>query len=238
MSNSGSVSRFARRRRSELSSDATFTTPAGHQGVTFVAASGDAGSPGDYPAYSPNVLAVGGTSLYVNSDGSYWYDRVWYDSGNGESIHETEPSFQRAVQNFGSQQIPDVNFADPNTGVAIYISYDLGATTPSTTIGGTSVSAACWAGLVATADQLRVSQGLGTLDGASQTLPGLYALPKADFNIVGATVPPEPPEGAIGLGIPSPTSSSPIWRRSLTSPSHDDSYRRSQPPPPMVGPSA
>src|SRR5262245_46673911 len=43
--------------------DGNFTTPAGHPGVTFVAATGDNGAPGLYPAYSPNVLAVGGTTL-------------------------------------------------------------------------------------------------------------------------------------------------------------------------------
>ena len=31
--------------------------------ITFVAASGDSGAPGGYPAYSPDVVAVGGTSL-------------------------------------------------------------------------------------------------------------------------------------------------------------------------------
>src|SRR5579884_913093 len=45
--------------------DGVFTTPAGHGGVTFVAASGDQGSfwGPEWPASSPNVLAVGGTSL-------------------------------------------------------------------------------------------------------------------------------------------------------------------------------
>src|SRR5262249_18130751 len=34
-----------------------------HAGVTYVACSGDAGAPGTYPAFSPNVVAVGGTTL-------------------------------------------------------------------------------------------------------------------------------------------------------------------------------
>jgi hypothetical protein len=167
---------------SELSSDATFATPAGHQGVTFVAATGDDGYPGGYPAYSPSVLAVGGTSLYT-SGGSYSYEYPWSGSGDGASIYESEPGFQAAVQNSGSREIGDVAFVgDPNTGVALYDSYDFGSSTPWTTIGGTSLSTVCWAGLVATADQLRTSQGQGTLDGASQTLPGLYALPQTDFH--------------------------------------------------------
>src|SRR5262249_35266774 len=45
------------------------TTPTGHQGVTFVTSTGDYGvSNPEYPAFSPNVVAVGGTSLLLNSD--------------------------------------------------------------------------------------------------------------------------------------------------------------------------
>ena len=44
------------------------------------------------------------------------------------------------------------------------------------------MGAPCWAGLIALADQMRVSAGLTTLDGPSQTLPRLYSLPAADFH--------------------------------------------------------
>src|SRR5262245_48206996 len=49
------------------------TTPAGHSGITFVGASGDSGLAGgsDWPAVSPAVLAVGGTTLYVDGSGRY-----------------------------------------------------------------------------------------------------------------------------------------------------------------------
>ena len=50
----------------ETSYDSYFTTPSGHGGVTFVASSGDSGSPVGYPAISPNVLSVGGTTLNLN----------------------------------------------------------------------------------------------------------------------------------------------------------------------------
>ena len=55
----------------EQSYDSDFVTPAGHQGVTFLASTGDSGSPGGYPAYSPNVVAVGGTTLDLNAGGTY-----------------------------------------------------------------------------------------------------------------------------------------------------------------------
>ncbi len=45
-----------------------FTTPAGHIGVTFLDATGDGGTPSGYPAYSPNVIAVGGTELTVTNN--------------------------------------------------------------------------------------------------------------------------------------------------------------------------
>jgi subtilase family serine protease len=61
----------------EQSVNTTFTTPKGHTGVTFVAASGDSGSPGYYPAYSPNVLAVGGTTLNINADNTYQGETAW-----------------------------------------------------------------------------------------------------------------------------------------------------------------
>src|SRR3954453_10142224 len=52
-------------RSSETSSDFRFTTPSGHNGVTFVASSGDTGAPASYPSSSVNVVLVGGTSLYL-----------------------------------------------------------------------------------------------------------------------------------------------------------------------------
>ena len=53
----------------EASYDSHFTTPTeppgttAHPGVSFVAATGDNGAVPEYPSVSPNVLAVGGTSL-------------------------------------------------------------------------------------------------------------------------------------------------------------------------------
>ena len=51
--------------------ESSFTTPSGHPGVTFVASSGDSGGPSNPPATSPNVLAVGGTDLPLDSVGDY-----------------------------------------------------------------------------------------------------------------------------------------------------------------------
>ncbi len=166
---------------SEQSFDGDLTTPSGHQGVTFVASTGDSGSPGEYPACSPNVVAVGGTSLYVNGNNTYQSEVGWSCSGGGTSAYESEPTYQQGVQDTGKRTIPDVAFdADPNTGVQFYDSYD--QANPCLRMGGTSLAAPCWAGLIAIADQGCVAAGGTTLDGPSQTLPALYSLPSGAFH--------------------------------------------------------
>jgi subtilase family serine protease len=65
------------RGKGELSHDSrTFVTPRGNSGITFLASSGDFGIPGTYPAYSPNVVAVGGTQLITNG-GAYGSETGW-----------------------------------------------------------------------------------------------------------------------------------------------------------------
>jgi hypothetical protein len=169
----------------ELSYDNDFTTPAGHQGVTFVASTGDEGSPGNYPAYSPNVVAAGGTNLVLNSDGSYQSESAWSGSGGGTSTFEREPAYQVGVQSTGKRTISDMAFdADPSTGVAVYDSYNNPSSSPWEEVGGTSVAAPSLAALIAIADQGRVAAGYATLDGSTQTLPALYSLPASDWNAI------------------------------------------------------
>jgi hypothetical protein len=170
----------------ETSFDALFTTPAGHTGITFVAASGDSAAV-EYPATSPNVLAVGGTSLLLSASGGYGAEAPWYAGGGGYSSVEPEPGYQLAIQSTGLRSTPDVAFdADPNTGVNVY------GPSPSTfvrgsswqVVGGTSLGAPAWAAIIAIADQGRALAGKSSLDGATQTLPALYSLPSSDFHPV------------------------------------------------------
>ena len=83
----------------ETSFDQYFTTPAGHTGITFVAATGDNGAPGDYPAFSPNVLAVGGTmfSATLDAQGDNPGETGWSGSGGGLSQYESQPSYQQGM---------------------------------------------------------------------------------------------------------------------------------------------
>jgi hypothetical protein len=193
----------------QLNQDSTFTTPSGHPGVTFIASTGDKGSPGLYPAYSPNVLAVGGTTLTLNADNTYNGEVAWGNgsnssvlggSGGGISQFEPEPKYQLSVQSTGARTIPDVSFdADPSTGVAVFDSYNNGGATGWVQVGGTGLSAAAWAGLIAIADEGEGQLGNSSLDGPSQTLPDLYTLfqsKPADFHdIVGGS------NGAFSAGV-------------------------------------
>lgn len=164
--------------------DSSFTTPAGHGGVVFVASAGDAGSTVSYPATSPNVLSVGGTTLNVTSAGSVISETVWSGSGGGISTVEAKPAYQQGVvtQSSTFRTNPDVSYdANPNTGFPVYDSYNNGTSRPWAQFGGTSAGSPQWAALVAIADQGRALAGLGSLDGAAQLLPKLYSLPAADF---------------------------------------------------------
>ncbi len=170
----------------ETSLDPLFTTPAGHSPVTFLASTGDSAAPGGYPAFSPNVVAVGGTSLFLNGDNTYNHETAWnltgsgatqQGGGGGVSTQEPVPSYQTAL-GFSGRATPDISFdANPATGVAVYDSYDNGASTPWEQVGGTSLAAPAVAGLISIVDEARVAAGDGLLDGPSQTLPLLYALP-------------------------------------------------------------
>ena len=175
----------------ETSYDSYFTTPSGHQGITFIASSGDNGSlaGASYPAASPNVLSVGGTTLLLSSSGAYQSESAWTDSGGGYSQYEPEPSYQANVQSTGYKATPDVAFdGDPNTGVQVYVTLPTrnGSQGSWMTIGGTSLGSPAWAGIIAIADQGRALAGLGSLDGPTQTLPALYAAPSSDFHAVAA----------------------------------------------------
>ncbi|MGN6369261.1 MAG: hypothetical protein ACTHN5_13450 [Phycisphaerae bacterium] len=179
--------------------DSYFTTPSGHTPVTFVASSGDSGaynSSGqvtvEYPAASPNVVAVGGTSLNIDSSGNYLSETAWGNgtssassggAGGGLSNYESQPSYQRGIvtQSSTKRGVPDVSMlADPNTGVSIVDSYDAPGA-PWIQIGGTSLAAPMWAGLVAVADQGRALAGQATLS-SQQTLADIYAAPASDFH--------------------------------------------------------
>lgn len=158
--------------------DDTLTTPAAHVGgsglrggVTFVTSSGDSGAPAGWPAVSPNVLAVGGTTLRLDSHGSWAGETAWGGSGGGQSL------FENAITSS-----PDVAYdADPASGFAVYCTYGSGSRGPWAKVGGTSAGAPQWAALVSIVDQGRALAHRGSLTTA-QTLSDIYRLPASDFH--------------------------------------------------------
>lgn len=125
----------------EFSGEKNFDSHFNHPGIAFTVSSGDSGYGVQYPAASPFVTAVGGTSLYLGADGNYKNEDAWSGAGSGCSKYEDKPAWQKDVKCAG-RTVADVSaVADPATGVAIY-------TTTSTknqkgwfTVGGTSLSA-------------------------------------------------------------------------------------------------
>jgi PQQ enzyme-like repeat protein len=146
-----------------------------------VVSSGDEGNPGTYPAFSPWVVAVGGTTLDLAADGSVSSEADWEQSGGGQSWVEPEPAYQDGVQHSGKRQMPDVAFdADPGTGVAVYDSVAYEGQAGWWEVGGTSVGAPSWSAILADADQLRTAKGDAPLTAAGfAVLHALYALPSA-----------------------------------------------------------
>ncbi|MFE9448040.1 peptidase S8 [Streptomyces sp. NPDC006739] len=95
-----------------------------HPGVAFTASSGDSGYGVSWPASSPYVTAVGGTSLSRASNARGWTETAWRGAGSGCSAYEAEPSWQHHSGCAG-RAVADVSaVADPHTGVAVYDTYN------------------------------------------------------------------------------------------------------------------
>jgi subtilase family serine protease len=134
----------------ETGSDSHFN----HAGLVYLFSSGDTGGAREYPAASPNVVAVGGTSLTLDGSNNRSSETVWNGTGCGPSSYESRPSYQNVVQGVvGTHRgIADVAaVADPNTGVLVrwngawYI------------FGGTSVACPVVAGIINVAGTNRSS---------------------------------------------------------------------------------
>ena len=130
------------------------------KGVTFFAAAGDnsvddgTSSPSaDYPCSDPNVWAVGGTRLVIDSTGARSDEAAWGDGnagdeGGGGGFDPTvpQPSFQSGIVPGTVRGVPDTSAnADPNSG------WQMSANGSWTVIGGTSASSPFTAALVAVA---------------------------------------------------------------------------------------
>ncbi len=141
-----------------------------------VAAAGDVGNPGTYPAYNPYVLAVGGTKLTLTSAGAVTSEASWSGSGGGQSVWEPKPSYQNAVNTSTKRGIPDVSYdADPATGFAVYDSTPYTGQAGWFQMGGTSAGAPQWAGILAATNQLRKAAGKATFAASKTTTFPLHS---------------------------------------------------------------
>ena len=135
--------------------------------MTFVAASGDSGSGVIYPAVSPYVLSVGGTTLHLDLNGNVLgSETAWSGSGGGISSVEAEPGYQTSynISTGGKRGNPDVAYdADPNTGFLVYDSVPYYGRAGWWSVGGTSAGSPQWAALIALANQSRAAVSKGPL---------------------------------------------------------------------------
>ncbi len=166
--------------------------------VTVFASAGDSGSSNveldsvtiypfptvGFPASSPLVTAVGGTSLYLDTAGHYQSETVWDEvalgggaGGGGISQVFREPGYQRETLPGHAQGqldhyrgIPDISYnADPYTPILVYVGFLGSANAGYYFIGGTSEGSPQWAGIAADLNQY-AGQPLGFLN------PALYSI--------------------------------------------------------------
>jgi hypothetical protein len=122
---------------SESSSATTYDTQYfNHPGILITVSSGDYGYGVEYPSSSKYVLGVGGTSLVTSTSSRGWAESVWDGAGSGCSAYIDKPSLQ-TDPGCSKRTVADVSaVADPNTGVAVYSTYEGGWLI----VGGTSAS--------------------------------------------------------------------------------------------------
>ena len=126
------------------------------EGITFFASSGDGGascqlianagepvvlSAVEYPASSPYVVSVGGTSLLTNPGYTYNSEVAWVSGGGGNSVWEIPGAWTSGVISptstaAGTRAVPDIAMVgDPNVGGA-----DVVVNGADEGVGGTSLS--------------------------------------------------------------------------------------------------
>ena len=170
----------------ETKLDEHFTSLSSSSPIAYFASSGDDGTGASWPAVSPNVVAVGGTSLAINDQGQFFSESGWSGSGGGISMYEKEPAYQtdysipRAT---GKRAIPDVSYAaDPRRGFSVYHvdSNTIAKSAPRVrgwyVIGGTSAGSPQWAAIAALSSSIKSPISLAKLyaDKASATYDSIF----------------------------------------------------------------
>jgi len=134
---------------SEFNTETNYDQYYTHLGIAITVSSGDGGYGVEYPAASPYVTAVGGTSLtHVSSPTRAWTETAWSGAGSGCSAYEPKPTppgqtttwqTNQIDPSCGMRTVADVSaVADPYTGVSVYDTY--GGVGGWLVFGGTSVA--------------------------------------------------------------------------------------------------
>lgn len=145
-----------------------------------VQSTGDFGWPSSYGATNPHTLAVGGTTLELDAEGVTVSETAWSKTGGSVSFFQERPGYQDGVVKGELRSTPDVSFvADPQTGFAVF--FTSGTRQFWMEVGGTSLSAPLWAGILAVTDELRSDAGEDRLvavgaDGSAPLHEALYDL--------------------------------------------------------------
>jgi subtilase family serine protease len=179
------------------------------EGIGVYFSSGDSGdetvnfgfATTDWPASSPWVTAVGGTSLGIGADGTRVLETGWgtsnyncdtgtlvctrtgwdYGAGGGVSVDFLEPAYQQSAGlTFSGRGVPDVAaLADPQAGLLVgqTQTFPDGVYYDEYRVGGTSLASPIFAGLMALADQKA-----GHAHGFANPL--LYENPAAFYDVV------------------------------------------------------
>jgi subtilase family serine protease len=105
---------------SESSSDPSTNAHYNHPGIPITVSSGDSGYGVEYPAATPYVTAVGGTTLKKATNARGWSETTWSGAGSGCSAYEPKQSWQ-TDSGCAKRTVADVSaVADPNSGVNVY----------------------------------------------------------------------------------------------------------------------
>ena len=179
-------------------------------GITFVFSTGDAGAyecsrfiqsdhnlTVEFPADAPYALAIGGTVLSVNDDGSYGGETAWSDpasvagGGGGINPYDAAPAWESVAKvsgvSNGQRQLPDVSAAAGGDS-AWHINDGIPPGLGWISAYGTSAAAPLWAASLLLVQQYMAQQGVGPLCFAP---PLLYAIaqgaPSAFHDVAGGT---------------------------------------------------
>ena len=121
-----------------------------HPGHILTVASGDSGysSSTTYPDGYRTVVSVGGTSLKKASNARGWTESAWSGSTSECATGVTKPSWQTDTGCSARTETDVSAVADPNTGLAVYLTYGGNGWT---VYGGTSAASPILAGVYALA---------------------------------------------------------------------------------------